>query len=359
MNTEITILETREIAGSLYTIYGTFEEPLFLAQDVADVLGNNRADKMVQKVDDDEKIKMAFKRTSSQSTQTQWFLTEDGLYETLMQSRKPIAKKFKKEVKVILKCIRKNGGYISDNATKEQVEHLDENNLIQLANDGKKVGKRIKRIFTGLTPNEVLEKLDYIYPLVNSGVRYYFLDSLYNNIIGVQKEYATQAISDGSLDTTVYDGYNKIMLFAKTEALKFKNRSDGKIIAALKKKVSRSDDVSVFEDKIKHLEARVPKIIFNQNLDELEDVYDTSNDEYRVVMTPAEGSFGPYFRFKMTEVKDTTFELECNFNQYLVTKNIKLGTYEYKVELTDTGVDLLCTVTKVYIEPTAYDMEDF
>ncbi|WP_255299871.1 BRO family protein [Bacillus cereus] len=27
------------------------------------------------------------------------FLTEDGLYEVLMQSRKPIAKMFKKEVK--------------------------------------------------------------------------------------------------------------------------------------------------------------------------------------------------------------------------------------------------------------------
>lgn len=41
-----------------------------------------------------------------------WFLTEDGLYEVLMQSRKPKAKEFKKEVKKILKSIRKTGGYI-------------------------------------------------------------------------------------------------------------------------------------------------------------------------------------------------------------------------------------------------------
>ena len=34
------------------------------------------------------------------------FLTEDGLYEVLMQSRKTIAKSFKKEVKKILKQIR-------------------------------------------------------------------------------------------------------------------------------------------------------------------------------------------------------------------------------------------------------------
>ncbi|MGG1846180.1 BRO family protein [Bacillus wiedmannii] len=31
--------------------------------------------------------------------QEEWLLTEDGLYEVLMQSRKPIAKIFKKEVK--------------------------------------------------------------------------------------------------------------------------------------------------------------------------------------------------------------------------------------------------------------------
>lgn len=41
------------------------------------------------------------------------FLTEDGLYEVLMQSRKPIAKEFKKKVKEILKSVRKTGGYIA------------------------------------------------------------------------------------------------------------------------------------------------------------------------------------------------------------------------------------------------------
>ena len=35
-----------------------------------------------------------------------WFLTEQGLYEVLMQSRKPIAKDFKRGVKKLLKGIR-------------------------------------------------------------------------------------------------------------------------------------------------------------------------------------------------------------------------------------------------------------
>ena len=40
-------------------------------------------------------------------------LTENGLYEVLMQSRKPIAKQFKKGVKTILKEIRQTGGYLA------------------------------------------------------------------------------------------------------------------------------------------------------------------------------------------------------------------------------------------------------
>lgn len=44
-----------------------------------------------------------------------WFLTEQGLYEC-MQSRKPIAKQFKKGVKAILKEIRTKG-YLSTTAT--------------------------------------------------------------------------------------------------------------------------------------------------------------------------------------------------------------------------------------------------
>ena len=35
----------------------------------------------------------------ARDTQEMWFLTENGVYEVLMLSRKPIAKEFKKEVK--------------------------------------------------------------------------------------------------------------------------------------------------------------------------------------------------------------------------------------------------------------------
>ncbi|PFS93879.1 hypothetical protein COK58_20930 [Bacillus cereus] len=54
-----------------------------------------------------------------------WFLTEDGIYELLMLSRKPIAKQWKKEVKKILKNIRLNGGHVRiDREEDEKLTHL-------------------------------------------------------------------------------------------------------------------------------------------------------------------------------------------------------------------------------------------
>lgn len=47
---------------------------------------------------DEDKQLMHTLYASGQKRQI-WFLIEDGLYEMLMQSRKPIAKEFKKEVK--------------------------------------------------------------------------------------------------------------------------------------------------------------------------------------------------------------------------------------------------------------------
>ena len=61
---------------------------------------------MLSNIDEDEKIKYLCTNSTGvlQNNTEYWFLTEDGLYEVLMQSRKPIAKQFKKEVKKICIC---------------------------------------------------------------------------------------------------------------------------------------------------------------------------------------------------------------------------------------------------------------
>ncbi|PFD94004.1 hypothetical protein CN275_00525 [Bacillus anthracis] len=114
---ELTVVFEQEVLGKEFKVYGSKEEPLFLAKDIAEwidyskVGGKYKVSQMLNTVDDDEKT-VSTLYASGQRRQM-WFLTEDGLYEVLMQSRKPVAKSFKKEVKQILKSIRKDGGYIA------------------------------------------------------------------------------------------------------------------------------------------------------------------------------------------------------------------------------------------------------
>ena len=54
----------------------------------------------IQSIDEDEKVvKNVYTLGGNQEA---WFLTENGVYEVLMQSRKPIAKEFKTSPKTIL-----------------------------------------------------------------------------------------------------------------------------------------------------------------------------------------------------------------------------------------------------------------
>ena len=80
---ELKVLEQKDILGNEFSIYGTAEEPMFLAKDVAEWIGHTDLSRMVGLVEDDEKLK----RTMYVSGQNReyWFLTEHGLYEILMQ----------------------------------------------------------------------------------------------------------------------------------------------------------------------------------------------------------------------------------------------------------------------------------
>ena len=116
---EISIISNSNFLGKEINVYGSVEEPLFLAKDVAEWIEHSDSNKMIQSVDDDEKL-IGTMFLSGQNRQCN-FLTENGLYEVLMQSRKPIAKQFKRGVKDILKSIRKTGSY-TVHSFKDKVE---------------------------------------------------------------------------------------------------------------------------------------------------------------------------------------------------------------------------------------------
>ena len=118
-NKQLQIIDEREVLGKQLRIYGDFENPLFLAKDIAEWIdysknsnGAYNISNMLKTIDDDEKL--VLKILISGQNREMLFVTEEGLYEVLMQSTKPIAKIFKKKVKEILKDVRKYGMYATD-----------------------------------------------------------------------------------------------------------------------------------------------------------------------------------------------------------------------------------------------------
>ena len=87
----------REVLGQDFKIYGDKENPLFLAKDVATWIEHTHTTNMLKTVDEEEKLNVTIIHAGQNREVI--MLTEDGLYEVLMQSRKPIAKMFKKDIK--------------------------------------------------------------------------------------------------------------------------------------------------------------------------------------------------------------------------------------------------------------------
>ena len=117
----LTILTERIIMGQVFRIYGTVENPMFLVTDIARAIDHSKPSKLVDIVDDSNKIKTIMLGTQGSYQNSNgglrentecWFVTEEGLYKILMRSDKPKAQPFQDKVCEILKEIRQTGGYI-------------------------------------------------------------------------------------------------------------------------------------------------------------------------------------------------------------------------------------------------------
>lgn len=136
MEKEIVAVSKQVVLGKEFEIYGDFENPLFLAKDVATLIEHSNVSKMLSKIDEDEKgvynvyitsnesdVTNGYITSKARKTQEMLFLTENGLYEVLMLSRKPIAKQFKKAIKELLHNLRTNKVVITSQKTKEELEN--------------------------------------------------------------------------------------------------------------------------------------------------------------------------------------------------------------------------------------------
>ena len=119
MNNQITIFNNPQF-GDIRTA-GTAEQPLFCLSDVCKALGLTQGH--VRERLDDGGVSTEPITDNLGRIQSANFVNEDGLYDVILDSRKPEAKVFRKWVtSEVLPTIRKTGGYIVTNGAMSDAE---------------------------------------------------------------------------------------------------------------------------------------------------------------------------------------------------------------------------------------------
>ena len=87
---EMKIIDERELFNRNFKIYGTVDEPLFLAKNIAEMIEYDltSVNKMLKLVDEEEKLNGNIFLAGQIRNVS--MVTEDGLYEILMKSDKPM-----------------------------------------------------------------------------------------------------------------------------------------------------------------------------------------------------------------------------------------------------------------------------
>lgn len=101
---------TLEFDGKKLDVYGDVNEPLFRASDIANMIGYSDGNtwKLLELCEHDEKLTLPLV-VAGQKRQVN-FVTENGLYNILSQSRKPIARKWRRVIHDELIRVRKERG---------------------------------------------------------------------------------------------------------------------------------------------------------------------------------------------------------------------------------------------------------
>ena len=106
----INVVGTIKFDNRLLSVYSSLEEPLFNASDVASMIDYSDGNtwKMLEMCEDDEKLKLPMVVAGQRRIIS--FVTERGLYNILSQSRKPIARKWRRIIHDELIRLRKSRG---------------------------------------------------------------------------------------------------------------------------------------------------------------------------------------------------------------------------------------------------------
>jgi prophage antirepressor-like protein len=143
------------------TIYGTFDKPLFKANDIGDLLGISNIRESIKDFTDKQRS-VSLTDTGFGIKETT-MLTEQGLYKVILRSRKPIAVKFQDWVCEVIEEIRKTGEYKSRKLAEIKksndlfIQQYNGKSVNYLANVEEKDGYIIKKY--GQTTYNLYERL--------------------------------------------------------------------------------------------------------------------------------------------------------------------------------------------------------
>lgn len=104
------ILGTISFGNKLLDVYSSLDRPLFKASDVANMIDYSSGNvwKMLEMCEEDEKLNLPMVVAGQRRSTS--FVTETGLYNVLSQSRKPIARGWRRIIHDELIRLRKSRG---------------------------------------------------------------------------------------------------------------------------------------------------------------------------------------------------------------------------------------------------------
>lgn len=96
MGGNLTVVGTIKFDNKLLDVYQSLDEPIFKASDVAKMIEYSEGNswKMREMCEEDEMLKLPL--VVAGQRRSVMFITENGLYNVLSQSRKPIARKWRR-----------------------------------------------------------------------------------------------------------------------------------------------------------------------------------------------------------------------------------------------------------------------
>jgi prophage antirepressor-like protein len=103
-------LLVKQFNGLNIRVYGTYEEPLFKAKDIGELLEMSNIREVIKNFNNKQRCDVSLTDAIGRQ-QITTFLTEQGLYKVLMRSRKKIAEQFQDWVCEVVEEIRKKGKY--------------------------------------------------------------------------------------------------------------------------------------------------------------------------------------------------------------------------------------------------------